>query len=247
MDSVLYTAASGMIARQRDLDVIANNLANASVNGYRPDSTFYEVWRRVGEKARGAAGAREAAVNSEVQVPSLYTSTQPGAIVLTGAPLDLAIEGDGWFVVQAKAGERYTRGGSLRLASNGTLVTPDGTPVLGESGPITLPQGRVEVGADGRIEVEGAQVGTLRLARAGEGDLVKEGANLYRLRPGASVQPAEGDVIVRQGSLEAPAVNPVEELVRLVAAQRAFEQHAKTVNLIMNEIDRRAVNDIVQT
>src|SRR5437870_11662660 len=118
MDSILYTAASGMIARQRDLEVIANNLANASVSAYRPDSTFYEVWRRVGlEEPPGGVrgeGSREAASNAEVQVPSLFTSSLPGAIRETGAPLDLAIEGDAWFVVQGKSGERYTRDGALR-------------------------------------------------------------------------------------------------------------------------------------
>src|SRR5439155_8670531 len=107
MDGVLYTAASGMIARQRDLDVIANNLANASVSGYRPDGTFYEVWRRADGKGRVQPNERELAVNAQVQVPAVYTLDKPGAIVSTGAPLDLAIEGDGWFVVQAKSGVRY--------------------------------------------------------------------------------------------------------------------------------------------
>ena len=246
MDSVLYTAASGMIARQRDLDVIANNLANASVSGYRPDGTFYEIWRRTEGNGRAATSARETAANTEVHVPAVYMLDKPGAIVATGAPLDLAIEGDGWFVVQAKSGIRYTRGGALRTAADGTLVTPDGSPVLGDAGPITIPRGQVVIGADGRIEVDGAAVGTLRIAAPKGADLLKEGANLYRLLPGAGEQPAGTDVFIRQGSLEQPAVSPVEELVKLVAAQRAFEQHAKTVSLIMNEIDLKAVNEIAQ-
>lgn len=242
MDSILYTAASGMIARQRDLEVVSNNLANASVEGFRPEGTFYEVWRRVG----GPGGSREGAVNSGVQVPRTFTSTQPGAIITTGGPLDLAIEGPAFFAVDTPNGPRYTRAGAMHAGADGTLLTASGSPVLGDSGPIVLPQGRVEIGADGRISVEGSDVGTLRLARIGPEDLLKEGNNLYRLRPGAVEQSADPSDAVRQGSLEAPAVNPVEELIKLVAAQRAFEQHARTVNLIMNEIDRRSINEIAQ-
>ena len=248
MNSVLYTAASAMIARERDLEVIANNLANASVSGYRPDSTFYEVWKRVGGAGAKitSRSAREEAINTEVQIPRLFTSNEQGAIVQTEAPLDLAIEGDAWFVVQTKAGERYTRGGSMRLLADGTLTAADGSPLLGDGGPIVLPQGKPEIGGDGRIQVEGAQVGTLRLARAADGDLEKEGANLYRLRAGAVELPVEENVTVRQGAIEGSAVNPVEELIKLVTAQRAYEQNARVVSLVVNEIDRKAVNEIAQ-
>src|SRR5262245_33858133 len=142
MDSALYTAASGMIAKQRDLEVISNNLANASVSGYRPDATFYEVWKRAAGHGAGAAASREEAANSQVTIPRTYTSNASGALVETGAPLDLAIEGDAWFVVQAKGGERYSRGGSMRTSADGTLVTSDGLPLLGTGGPIVLPEGR---------------------------------------------------------------------------------------------------------
>ena len=244
MDSVLYTAASGMIAKQRDVDVLANNLANASVNGYRPDSTFYEVWQRVGGSGTGPNASREKAANAEVAVPRIVTSSQPGALIQTGAPLDLAIEGDGWFVLQTKAGLRYTRGGALHLASDGTLTSADGSPVLGPGGPIKLKNGRIEIEGSGRISVDDTEAGALRLAQVAMEDLEKEGVNRYRLRPGRAERTAEGEVFVRQGNLESPSLNPLDEMVKLVAAQRAFEQHAKTVNMIMNEIDKKAANDI---
>jgi flagellar basal-body rod protein FlgF len=244
MDSVLYTAASGMIAKQRDVDVLANNLANASVNGYRPDSTFYEVWRRVGGSGAGLNATREGAANAEVVVPHVITSSQPGALIQTGAPLDLAIEGDGWFVIQTKGGLRYSRGGALRLAPDGTLTAADGSPVLGKSGPIKMKNGQIEIAAGGRISVDGTEAGTLRLAQVDMKDLEKEGANRYRLIAGRAEKADAGAGFVRQGNLEGPGLNPLEEMVKLVAAQRAFEQHAKTVSMVMNEIDKKAVNDI---
>ncbi len=243
MDSTLYTAASGMIARQRDLEVTANNLANAATDGFRPEMTFYEVWRLVG----GSSGqTRESAANSGVYVPTTYTGERQGALHVTGNRLDLALEGDAWLVVGTPRGERYTRGGPLKMDAGGTLVTNDGLPVLGAGGPLRVSGGTLEIGADGRVLVDGEERGALRVVQAPPGAAVKEGAGLYRLEQAASVAPAGPEIQVRQGHLEAPAVNAVEEMIRLIAAQRAFEQHARTVSLIMNDIDKKAVNDITQ-
>lgn len=242
MDSAFWSAASGMIARQRDVEVTANNLANATVNGFRPESIFYAVWRRAGADV----GARERAANADVQVPWTYTSDRPGTIVPTGAPLDVAVEGDAWLAVGTPRGERYTRGGSLRLGSDGSLLTAAGFPVLGGGGPIRVTGSKVEIDGAGRVIVDGAEAGALKLVRVPGADLAKEGDGLSALRPGAKAAPAGPDVTVRQGALEQSSVQPVEELIRLITAQRAFEQHAKTVNLIVNEIDRKAVNDIAQ-
>lgn len=243
MDSALWSAASGMIARQRDIEVTANNLANATVAGFRPDSTFYRLWRRVEE---GVPGGPEEAANASVEVPWTYTSAQPGNIVTTGAPLDIAIEGDAWLAVRARDGERYARGGSLRLAGDGTLLTEAGLPVLGAGGPVRIQGSRVEIDGGGKVVVDGVEAAVLRLVAPSSSDLVKQGAGLYRLRDGAAAAPAAapGGFTIRQGAIEQSSVQPVDELIRLIAAQRAFEQHAKTVHLLVNEIDRRAVNDI---
>lgn len=243
MDSALWSAASGMIARQRDVEVTSNNLANASVAGFRPESTFYGTWRRVGGNV---PGGREEAANAQVQVPYTYTSSRPGTLVSTGAPLDVAIEGDGWLAVDTKNGVRYSRGGSLRLSSDGALLTAAGFPVLGAQGPVRVSGSKVEIDAAGRVIVDGAETAALRLVRVSGADLVKEGEGLLRLRDGAIALPAGPDVRIRQGTIEESAVQPVEELIRLITAQRAYEQHARTVHLIVNEIDRKAVNDIAQ-
>jgi flagellar basal-body rod protein FlgF len=247
MDSALFTATSGLIAKQRDLDLVSNNLANSSVPGYRPDASFYQVFNRLAAAglARGfGKEGREEASNNEVNVSGSFTYSQPGPLLTTGSPLDVGIEGEGWFVVSTKQGERYTRGGSLRLTAQGQLETQNGDPVLGTSGPITLPAGEIAIGDDGAITVAGTSVASLRLAGIASGDLEKEGANLYRLRPGGAVAAADPNTRIRQGTLEGPSVHPVEELVKLVQAQRAFEQHSKAVSLILNEVDRRAVTDI---
>jgi flagellar basal-body rod protein FlgF len=244
MDSALWSAASGMIARQRDVEVTANNLANASVQGFRPESTFYRLWRRVG----GADGSgREEASNSGVQVPSTFTRLEPGPLLETGAPLDLAIEGDAWLAVRTPRGERYTRGGSFRRESDGTIATFEKMPLLGSTGPLRVTGKKIDIDPSGLILADGEEAGKLRLVRTEPGDLAKEGDGLYRLRDGARVLPAGPDVAIRQRFVETSGVQPVQELVRLITAQRAFEQHSRTVQLIANEIDRKAANEIAQS
>ncbi len=246
MFPMLYTAASGLVAGEKALDVTASNLANVTTPAYRPERPLFSSYlgRAV---ARAAAGATAPA---EVDVGGTWTSMRPGPLRSTGNPLDLAIEGEGWFRVQAPGGERLTRAGNLRLDEQGRLVTADGNPLLDELGnPIVVPSGarQVEVAQDGTVSVDGEQLATIGLVTAPAGTLRREGNSLWVATAGTTPLPPSR-VRIRQGFLEQSGVSATEELVRMISVQRLFELQERVVHVAANVVADRAVKlgDVVR-
>jgi len=257
MNPALRTAASGMIAQQRMIDVIANNLANVNTTGFkRSRATFEDV---LYETLQGEAlvnyqsneSVAPVQVGKGVRVANVLRYHQQGTLQQTGRPFDLAIEGDGYFRIQRPDGtEAYTRDGSFTLSSNGALVTGGG--YLVQPG-VTVPADAVEVviSANGIVSVRsgdvGAQpveIGRVELARfANPTGLESLGENLYR-ETVASGQPITGQPQeagfgrVVQGTLEASNVEIVVEMTDMIAAQRAYEINAKAI---------RATDDMMQS
>ncbi|MDZ7373222.1 MAG: flagellar basal-body rod protein FlgF [candidate division KSB1 bacterium] len=233
----IYTSAAGMLPRTNQLEVIANNLANVSTAGFKRD--------RVTFRQTLDAELAVAAETGETQgAQEVVTDFSQGPLEKTDRPLDLAIDGEGFFVVQTAAGERYTRAGSFRLDAAGRIVTPDGYPVLGERGPIVLHEGSVEVRSDGEIWQKGVAVGRLRVVnfpnlRA----LAKEGHSLFRLRD-PNVRPvALENVRIKQGYLEGSNVNALEEMVEMMVVVRNFEAEQKAIQT-QDETLSRAINEL---
>ena len=247
MIRALHTAAAGMETQQFNIDVISNNLANVNTNGYktvRPDfeDLLYQTLRPAGAMAAGGAqlpsglqiglGARPAATYG------LFTT---GAIQVTGNPLDLAIEGDGFFKVLLPDGTvAYTRDGALKIDVQGRLVTSDGYPLEPE---IIIPQDAqtITIGKDGTVSVLRAgqttpdEVGQIQLARfINPSGLQHLGQNLYK-PTAASGDPVEGAPgeqgfgTVAQNMLEMSNVQIVDEMVAMIIAQRAYEISAKAI------------------
>jgi|YelNatPaOPRAMG01_1025707.scaffolds.fasta_scaffold00115_46 flagellar basal-body rod protein FlgG len=233
----LYTSAAGMLPRASELEIVANNLANVSTAGYKRDRVSF----------RQTLDAQLAVAAERGEVPALQAVVidfSQGPLEKTDRPLDLAIEGEGFFVVQTPNGERYTRAGSFRLDADGTLVTPDGHPVLGERGPITLQQAEVEVRPDGEIWQKSVPVARLRLVSFPDlGVLVKEGHGLFR-PSSTDVRPVPAaSARVKQGYLEGSNVNPLEEMVEMMVLLRNFEAEQKAVQA-QDETLSRAINDV---
>jgi flagellar basal-body rod protein FlgF len=205
----LIAAAKRVILRRQE--AISNNLANASTTGFKGEHVF----------ARMLAGAAtEAGPVAESQ-----TDLRPGAVESTGRPLDLALEGPGFFVVETAAGERLTRGGSFTLAPDGTVVDAQGSALLGEGGSIRIPSGAPvgSIGVDGagQVRVDGRIVDRLRVERTpGGAVLERQGNGLFV--PPATRLPDRNATGVRQGALEASNVNILDGLVELVLIQRAY-------------------------
>ncbi|MBI3428230.1 MAG: flagellar basal-body rod protein FlgF [Acidobacteria bacterium] len=246
----LYTAYLGMRARLRTLEVIANNVANASTTGYKADALHY----RSVEAAELETARRAAADPAQADAPSLNRSDAAlqsvralgvttgsrfdfsnGTARQTGRTLDVALEGDGLLVVQTPRGERYTRDGSLTLDANGQLVTAHGDLVVGEAGPITIRPGEVSISEDGLITSAGQEQGRLKVVRFDSPGtaLLKESDSLFVANGGAQPQAAP-QTRLHQGMLEASNVNPVGEMALMLQNNREFESLQRSVTQLMS-------------
>lgn len=250
MNRALFSAASGTLAQQFNIDVIANNVANVNTAGFKKVRAEFQDLLSQSFRAAGVLTAQgtNVPVPLRVGLGTRVAATQrvflPGSIQQTGNPLDLAVQGDGFFQILMPSGETaYTRDGSFKMDPNGTLVTSDGYPVQPN---VNIPTDATEVviSQDGNVSVRqpGAstlsQVGTIQLARfSNPAGLESMGKNLYIETPGSGAaiqgQPGQGPFggsFVQQGTLEMSNVAIVEELVNLITAQRAFEANSKVIS-----------------
>ena len=242
----LYSSAAGMIAESLRNDTIANNLANASTTGYKKDIAVTKDFAsmliyRINDGAQAEQIGSLGAGSLLDEVATIHTT---GSIRPTGNQLDAAIEGQGYFTVETPNGVRYTRDGSFSRSGQGQLVTKDGNRVLGVGGPIQLPDGQVTISPDGRIQVDGQQIGQLQLTEfANERqELQKEGSNLYVAKNGVQGTPAANSQVL-QSSLEMSNVNVVSEMVNMIAGQRTYEMNAKAIQAHDQLMDK-AVNEV---
>ena len=214
MDNATYATLTRQTGLMAQMSMVANNIANANTTGYRGETVvFSEYIRSTGGESLSMATARVR-----------ETSQAQGALASTGGAFDLAIEGDGFFMVMTPEGERLTRAGHFTPNENGDLVTADGFPVLDAGGaPVFVPQGLGPVGIapDGTISAGGAPIGQLGLflPRDPQG-LVREGGTRFRADAGAD--PAEGARVL-QGFLEESNVDPITEVARMIEVSRAYE------------------------
>jgi len=228
MNNSLYIAYAGMSADMRALDVAANNLANASTNGYREERSFVEAL----ESAAGQSFPR---------VGGTEPNTQTGPLVATGRNLDVAIEGDGYLVVETAAGRRYTRDGSLSRDQNGLLVTREGMPVLGQGGHITLrsQDTEFEIDPDGRVLVNAVQSGRLLVVQHDPSTLVRESGGLYRSESTTEVPATESRL--RQGFLEQSNVDiPSGDIAQL---RRHFQSLSRAMTTLSG-LERRLISTV---
>jgi len=238
----MLTAAAGMRAQLEALEVLGNNIANASTTGYKADREFYRLF--LTEFARADPETGEASWMPVTHASS--TDFRQGAIESTKAPLDLALEGPGFFVVRAGAAEFYTRAGEFRTGADGELVTADGMQVLDDGGaPIVVPPvGEIDVAENGLITVGGLSIARLGVVEVDQpASLTKVGTNLYAAPP--ETPPREAAATrVRQGALEGSNVNVAESAVRLMSATRSFEMLRRAASLIDGEMTRRAIDTL---
>ncbi|AZR73850.1 flagellar basal body rod protein FlgG [Anoxybacter fermentans] len=243
----LWTAASGMQAQQLNIDNIANNLANVNTAGFKKSRVnfqdlMYETIKEAGTpNAQGSISPNGIEIGNGVRPASVQRLFTQGNFQQTGNPLDLVIEGDGFFQIQLPDGSTaYTRDGSFKQDGDGRIVTSDGYPLFPE---IYIPEDAVgiNINADGTVSVmlageeEPQEIGQLELARfANPAGLSSSGRNLFKatVASGAPIigNPGmEGFGTIAQGYLEMSNVQVVEEMVNMITAQRAYEINSKTI------------------
>jgi len=227
MDRMLYIAMSGAKQTMLAQGAISNNIANVNTTAFHQDFSAFRAMPVYG------AGL-PTRVYAMAERPA--TDLTPGVIQSTGRELDLAIQGDGWFAVQARDGsEAYTRAGDLHLGAGGVLTNGAGLPVLGNGGPIVIPPAeKIEIGVNGGISIRPvgqsatnlAVVDRIRLVNPDARELVKGADGLMRMKSGAPLEPDAG-VTVASGTLESSNVNPIEALVQQITLGRQFDLQIK--------------------
>ena len=250
MIRALYTAASGMSAQQLNLDTIANNLANSSTTGFRQLRLEFQDMLYQNLITPGAAQS-QTTVSAGLQV-GLGTRSAATEVIMTQGelnqtnnPLDLAIEGQGFFAVQTPAGVRYTRDGSFHRTRDGQLVSAAGEPVLSNRNqPIPLPPGEISIGADGAISVGGGTVAVVGVFSFPTGtQLTPEGKN--RLVPPAKVQPTVStSASIHQGALEAANEDVIQGSLDLILMQRQAETMQRALTIFHTEFNKTAAEDL---
>ena len=240
MENALLIGLSRQVALGRELDVIANNMANVTTNGFKARSSrFREYLMPVASAETFPRPDRRLSYVIDAGTP---LDTRSGPIEHTGNPLDIAIKGDAFLAVQTPAGERYTRNGALEINPQGQLVTSDGHPVLGENGPITFtPQeSGFEIAPDGTVTSNQGQRGKLRLVRFENPQaLHNEGSNVFSA-PNQG-QPAGNTSRVESRALERSNVKPVVEMSRMIEVNRNYTSVAGMVQRI-DELRRTAIS-----
>jgi flagellar basal-body rod protein FlgF len=238
VENAAYIGLSRQMTLRRELDIVANNVANADTSGFKVEQLM--VGTEIGQRARNA-DIRPSA--SFVLDKGVGRDFGQGAMKQTGRGLDFAIEGEGaFFRVQSGAGEAYTRDGGFTTNAEGVLTTKQGLPVLGDGGPITLDpeRGPASVAPDGTISQQGLPVGRLTAVRFDAlSVLQKSGDGLYR--NSSNTQPTDAaDAQIRQGMLEGSNVNTLLEITNLIEISRAYERVTKMIENA-NDLSRRSV------
>jgi flagellar basal-body rod protein FlgF len=217
MQSSLYVALSGQVALQKRLDTIANNIANANTGGYRAEEvSFSTILSRAGATPTAFASSGDS-----------YISRKSGELTNTGNPLDIAVQGDGWFALRTPAGIAYTRDGRLRMDVGGALVSVNNYPILDAGGAAVLldpSAGPPTISQDGMVVQNGRRIGAIGLFSIAPSAQLSRYDNSAVLtdQPATPVLDFSSNGVV-QGMSEGSNVNPILEMTKMIAVSRAFE------------------------
>ena len=231
MDRMIYLSMAGAKASMQRQDVLANNLANVSTNGFRAELQAFRAVPVRGDGASTRAYALETTIGY---------NPDSGVVQATGRNLDVAMTGNAWLAVQGLDGtEAYTRAGALDVNAEGLLVLRNGLQVLGDGGPINVPpNSELEIGSDGTVSaktpdaIRPTTIGRLKLVTP-EAPLERGTDGLFRAADGDL--PADAAARLQDGALEGSNVSPVETMVSMIAAARQFEQQMKLLQIAQSQ------------
>ncbi len=234
MDQLLINAASGMKSRIDSLDMLANNMANSGTAGFKTDREFYNLYEQ-----------------SLPMVERQYTDYSQGQLLATGNPLNIALNGKGFFALNSASGVVYTRAGNFRVSRANQLETPEGYTarnVLDNGKPLTVdPTQSIDIAKDGTVLQAGQVLGQLEIAQPGNpSDAFKKlGSTYFALLDKNTAAPLAQDTEVLQGQIEQSNVPTAEAAVKLVSVMRQFEMMQKAINL-GTEMNKQAITDVAK-
>lgn len=265
----LYTGWTSMVATWNQTDVIANNLANVNTTGFKRDDVTFAEYRAmairrvdddVTEIPLGLIDRRPPVgkLGTGVRIEEIFTDFNPGTLRATEGQLDVALDGQGFFTVETPQGVRYTRDGNFQVNRQGYLVDKNGNPVQGlllnnQLGPIQLTDANVSIDREGRVyegdprQGEQVEIAQLRLAGFAQPRALKKiGDNYWEAPAGVQPQALPADSAVRQGYLEQSNVNIVQEMVRMIEANRLFGIEEKVITTA-DTLAGKVINDLPRT
>lgn len=242
MNSGIYSALSGNLAAMNRLDVISNNLANINTPGYKKDKMSFEGL--LAGSVNPPAVPQGMTADPVLQRGNVYIDYSAGPTSQSGNPLDLALDGDGFFAVTTPDGTAYTRQGNFRASVDGTLVTVDGYPVQGLGGAAIRIQGsRIEIDSIGGVMVDGTQTGAISVVDFEKPyALTKIGSALF-ISADPQVTPQVGKAQIQQGHIEGSNVESISEMVQLIETNRYFEACSKVIKGF-EDMAIKAANDL---
>ena len=244
----LNTAENAMQLEQNRIDALANNLANVNTAGFKQILTrVAEVTNEGQQGERNEGGHLLASAPGSAPRLQMYHAldNRPGSVQATGRGTDVAIIGEGYFEVTTPNGPAYTRHGSFLLDAEQRLTTPDGLAVMGERGPISMAGTEFTIANDGAIMVDGKLTDRLKLVGFADPTRLEHlGASLVVPPPDMETRVLDSaEVVVAQGHLEGSNVNPIDTLIAMIAAQRAFEVQSKVMTT-EDEMLEKSVNNL---
>ncbi len=225
----LYTTESAMVPKLTRLEIIANNLANINTTGFKRDKAFTD--------ALDEATTASEATGSDIPLLRQYTDFSEGTLRPTNTPLDVALQGKGFFVVDTPNGVRYTRNGNLQLSLDGTIVTGQGYTVQGVNGKLQLPDaqhlqaGSIHISETGEVMLDKQSIGHLKVVDfADYAAIHKDHETLFTVDPGTLMTTGPGSqTAIRQGFLEDSNVDGISEMIAMIELNRAFQADQKVL------------------
>lgn len=239
MENAILVAMSHQLANRRTMDVVANNLANMNTTGFKAENVIFE--QIIQEVDADTQAAREIAF---VQDKSVFRNFTDGGLVQTGGVIDVALSGEGFFVVDTPQGQRYTRNGNLQMDAEGRLVTSEKHPILDVTGnPIVIGNDEtdIKIAQDGSIETSIGPRASLNIVTfENMAGMMKIGSSMYETDQ--DPLPAE-NVTVHQGMIETSNVQPILEITRMIEVSRAYQSAAKVIS-DAEDLQSRAVEEL---
>ncbi|MFP4198003.1 MAG: flagellar basal-body rod protein FlgF [Halanaerobium sp.] len=245
----LYTAASSMDVLEKKTNIRSNNLANVNTNGFKKSEGITRSFPEMllSRIEAGKADQEIGELSTGAFMEQSFKDMSQGDFKRTDNALDFAVEGEGFFVIETEAGERYSRDGNFTINADSELVTQNGNPVLDTEGERIqlIPDQDFSVGADGQITfnngLQGAQIDLVNFDD--QGDLMQEGDNLYAAQEGA--EPAASEAGIAQGYLEGSNVKIVDEMSKMIKTTRHYESNQKVISGI-DETLNKVINEVGQ-
>lgn len=247
MNQAMHEIVSGFLVQEIRLEVLANNMSNINTSGFKGDSVFFQV-SDLSESKKNNPQEDSISGMSRNSFPGLpfgtFTNFSEGQLKSTGNPLDLALDGNGFFCVETPEGLQYTRKGNFTLNEEGVLVSQEGLPVLGEAGEITIDSPNFNIDDQGNIEVDGNRVDTIKIIDFSQPYPLKKVADTSFVLndPGISGNKPE-DVKVRQGFLECSNVDAIKMMTEMIDVLRGYESYQKVIQSL-NDITLKSINEV---